>query len=220
MKSSSKKSAVKWLLGGFTALILTISLTGCSQSAEESPELEKTTDASLADTAEYVPASADGPAQNVPEPRLPVSATENSDDGAKATLEYFWEAEAFASLTGNGDSLAVVSDDSCAFCHESIDGWPKNYEDGYWSVLHGDIIVNVTEVVTSEEDDEEESVAHIYFELTEPATDFYNEEGKHLEASFDETDTQDWFAILNYDATAQIWKVEWLGLEDDVVWEE
>lgn len=221
MKSLSKKSATKWLLSSAIASTLIFTLAGCSNTEEENPKLEKTSDASVTEPTDYVPASADGPAQNVPEPRLPAVATENTEEGAQAALEYFWEAEAFASLTGQTTALISVSDDDCAFCDESIAGWSENYEDGYWSVLHGDIEVDIDRVdISPDTTGEKSSIAHIFFRLTEPATDFYDRDGNHLDASFDVVEAQEWFAVLVFDATAQLWKIEWLGLEDDVIWED
>ncbi|OAV59934.1 DUF6318 family protein [Enteractinococcus helveticum] len=212
MKSSSKKSAIKWLLGGFTAFTLTISLAGCSQTAEESPELEKTTDASLAETADYVPASADGPAQNVPEPRLPISATEKSEGGAKATLEYFWEAIDYGRLTGDTTYAELVSSDTCALCSDLISGWKRVYEEDSWAVLHGKMALKVQDVNT--EDEAKESIAGISFIMTEPAVDFY-EAGKYLEEdSFDTESSADWWAELSFDETSERWQIEWIGVED------
>src|SRR5690625_3839390 len=217
MKFSPKKSVHALSL---TALVLMAVLAGCSSEADGNPELEETTDASSPEPTEYVPASAEGPAQNVPEPRLPAVTTEDSEEGAIAALQYFWEAELYASLTGNSEPLIVVSSDECAFCTESIEGWPRNYERGYWSAMHGEIEVEVTEVVRDLEDKDSANVAHLYFELVEPPTDFYDEEGNRSEGSFDSSEKQDWLAELTYDATAQSWQVEWLGLEDAVVWED
>src|SRR5699024_12344017 len=74
------------------ARYLPVRLAGCTN--DDDVQLDDTTDASEVDPTEYIPASAEGPAQNVPEPNLPAVATENTEEGAKATLEYFWEAEA------------------------------------------------------------------------------------------------------------------------------
>src|SRR5690625_7537990 len=86
MKSSPKKSVHALSL---TAFVLVTVLAGCSSEADEGPELEETTDASSPESTEHIPASADGPAQNVPEPRLPAVDTENKEEGDRATIELF-----------------------------------------------------------------------------------------------------------------------------------
>lgn len=191
-----------------------MALTGCSNNDDESPDLGDTTDASVSDPTEYIPASEQGPAENVPEPRLPAVTTEPTEEGAQATLEYFWEAEAYASLTGDSAPLTLVSSDECNFCSESIEGWPRNYENGYWTDMHGEIEVDVTEVVVGSEDENTENVVYLSFALTEPPTDFYDETGLRTDGSFDSVEELDWLAEMVYDGTAQSWQVEWLGLEE------
>src|SRR5699024_7528270 len=100
--SLSKQPAHARIFASFAALSVTVCLAGCTN---DDVQLDETIDASDVDPTDYIPASADGPAQNVPEPNLPAVATENTEEGAKATLEYFWEAEAYASLTGETDAM-------------------------------------------------------------------------------------------------------------------
>lgn len=222
MKSSSKKSAIKWLLGGFTAFTLTISLAGCSQTAEESPELEKTTDASLTETAEYVPASADGPAQNVPEPRLPISATERSEEGALETLNYFWEAAQYLRLTGEAKPLSLISSETCDFCTTFMDDWQNNYDSGYWAAPDGEVEVSVTASWAGEEEEVNLNSVDVLFSISEPEITVYDADGQEQESASDEgsENVTEWLAILSFDATVQQWNVEWIGLEELVTWEE
>ena len=214
MKSLRKKSVHSRKLTYLTAFTMVLALAGCSNTDDESPDLEETTDASVSDPVEYIPASEDGPAENVPEPRLPAETTEHSARGAEATLKYFWDAEAYASLTGDSAPLDAVSSDSCAFCAESIEGWPSNYDQGYWSVTHGDIEVEVTETKYGVMEAEHEDVAFVYFSLKEPPTDFYDESGALLEGSFDSIERRNWIAELIYDDEEQSWIVKGLGLEE------
>src|SRR5699024_11926269 len=67
------------------ALTLCVVLAGCSN--DDDAELDETMDASEVDSAEYIPASADGPAQNVPEPKLPAVATENRSEERRVGKE-------------------------------------------------------------------------------------------------------------------------------------
>lgn len=206
------------IFASLAALTLCVVLAGCSN--DDDAELDETMDASEVDSAEYIPASADGPAQNVPEPKLPAVATENTEEGAEASFQYFWEAEEFARLTGDTSPIALASSEDCDFCAESIEGWENSYEDGYWTDIQGDLVAETTDVEIAKDDESGELVAHVYFQLHEPATDFYDDEGNRTESSFDAPEVRDWFALMQYDATAQRWQIDWLGLEDSVNWND
>lgn len=213
--SLSKQPVPARIFASLGALAISVCLAGCTN---DDVQLDETIDASEVDSTEYIPASADGPAQNVPEPNLPAVATENTEEGAKATLEYFWEAEAYASLTGETDAMTLIATDECDFCMESINDWKQSYNGGSWAVLNGDIETEISDIQT-DLDDTNKQIAHIFFQLHEPATDFYSEEGEQKDTSFDAPATNDWFALLFFDATAQRWKVEWIGLEESITWE-
>src|SRR5699024_9595605 len=116
LMSLSKQPALARILASLAALSVTVCLPG---STNDDVQLDEIIDASDVDPTEYIPASAEGPAQNVREPNLPAVATENTEEGAKATLEYFWEAEAYASLTGETDAMALIATQRCDFCKES-----------------------------------------------------------------------------------------------------
>ena len=218
MSPLMKKSVLNRFVTGLVGLILAVGLTGCSNDDDE--PLDDTIDASETESLEYVPASADGPAQNVPEPKLPAVATENTEEGAEATYEYFWEAEEYARLTGDTDPLAAVSSDECAFCQDSIEGWEDSYDNGEWTVLHGNLELDISDIKVGFGGAEDRPVAHILYRFHEPATDFYDTEGSLSDSSFEKPEVDDWFALLGYDGTAQKWKVEWLGLEEAVEWED
>ena len=204
------QSVLSRIFAGLAALSLTVILTGCSN--DDDAELGETVDASEVDSAEYVPASADGPAQNVPEPNLPAVATENTEEGAEATLKYFWEAIDYARLTGETDPIALVSHESCEFCVGLMDGWRKVYEQDSWAGIHGEMLVASPEMNTGEEERNSSKVT-ISFELTEPAADFYDDGRLLEEESFDTASTANWWTELTYDGTAQRWQVVWIGLE-------
>ncbi len=82
---------------------------------------------------EFVPASSDGPAQNVPVPEMPPAAKEQTQEGLEAALEYWWEAERYLKLTGDPDPLRAVSTDDCALCEELIKNWPAIYKADGWA---------------------------------------------------------------------------------------
>jgi len=211
MKSSPKKSVHALSL---TAFVLVTVLAGCSSEADEGPELEETTDASSPESTEHIPASADGPAQNVPEPRLPAVATENTEEGARATIEFFWRAIDHARLTGDTELLALVSHDSCEFCQDHIVGWQERYSEGNWAVLQGEIEIAIDDTLTHFDEVQEEEWVEISFELTEPAAELYVDGERDDAETLQDASTAKWVADLSFDGSAQRWNIEWLGILD------
>ena len=220
MKSLRKKSVHSRKLTYLTAFTMVLALAGCSNTDDESPDLEETSDASVSDPVEYIPASEDGPAENVPEPRLPATATELSEDGAKASVRYFWKAEEYARLSGDTEFLKLISAETCEFCEESIEGWRASYDEGVWAALHDPLEIEMTDVLVGDPESENESIGYVFFELHEPATSFYDDNGERHDESFEKPDVTDWIASLKYDGTAQKWEIDWIGLEESSDWEE
>lgn len=216
LMSFLKKQSVRTrILASLTALVLTTGLAGCSD--DDDADLEDTANASDVET-EYVPASADGPAQNVPEPSLPAVATENSEEGAEATLQYFWEAVDYARLTGETDPLALVSHESCEFCDDYIEGWQDRYRDGDWAVIHEPIEIDILESNTHFDEQQQDEWTAISYDITQPAADLYVDGEILTEESVEEVNSATWIADLSYDGTSQRWLLEWTGQheEDDV----
>lgn len=205
------------IFASLAALTLCVVLAGCSN--DDDAELDETMDASEIESAEYVPASADGPAQNVPEPKLPAVATENTEEGAEATLKYFWEAIDYARLTGETDQLQLVSSDNCEFCEGFFDDWTAAYETGQWAVTHGTVEEKISEVWLGHDQEQNVPAADISFSLLDSAVDLYNDDGHLEQTSVGSSEDTAWFAILLYDATAQRWQIDWVGLEELVEWE-
>lgn len=221
MESLSKKSATKWLLSSAIASTLIFTLAGCSNTEEENPKLEKTSDASVTEPTDYVPASADGPAQNVPEPRLPAVATENTEEGAQAALEYFWEAAQYVRLTGETKPLAQISSKDCDFCNAFIKDWETTYKEGYWAVPEGEVALSVADSWIGEDEKTGAHSADVLFSVSEPLVVVYDADGQQLEsANIDPKEDTEWFALLIFDATSQRWNVDWIGLEELVSWED
>ncbi len=67
--------------------------------------------------ADYVPASLDGPAQNVPKPVMPALAKEESREGAQAFLDYWSDAMWYAYQTGDTSYARDIISPSCEVCH-------------------------------------------------------------------------------------------------------
>lgn len=133
------------VLTTFTAALLT--LTGCTAApngtstdgpSTTSTANEKTTapstkaPPSLMVEAVYKPASAEGPAQNVPVPVLPDRAKEFSKEGLIAFAEYWYETLGYVYETGDSGHMMAVTEPgckTCAFINEPVSSW---YQEGGW----------------------------------------------------------------------------------------
>ena len=103
-------------------------------SDAESPQADGgDSDPSGADGGEYVPASADGPAKNVPKPEMPEEMKEETPEGAKAAVQYWWDTVTYLQRTGDADLLRASSDEGCDFCRTYTRSIEKIYEDGGWT---------------------------------------------------------------------------------------
>lgn len=98
---------------------------GTSASAEPSPG---------ATPADYVPASLDGPAQNVPKPVMPELGKEESLAGAQAFLDYWSDAMWYAYQTGDTTYARDIISPDCAVCMDQLDLLEEIYESGSWAI--------------------------------------------------------------------------------------
>lgn len=96
-------------------------LAGCSSGASSSPtEGGATTEQTASptrsseqsaapdtssDPRRYEPSSAEGPAKNVPIPKMPAAAKEKSTDGASAFAEYYFELINYSIETNDSEPL-------------------------------------------------------------------------------------------------------------------
>jgi hypothetical protein len=99
--------------------------SAATTSAEPGPD---------ATPADYVPASLDGPAQNVPEPVMPDLAREESREGAQAFLDYWSDAKWYAYQTGDTSYARAIINDHCEVCMGELDEIEKLYESNAWAV--------------------------------------------------------------------------------------
>lgn len=104
--------------------------SGAASSGAASPS-EPGSDATPAD---YVPASLDGPAQNVPEPVMPDLAREESRDGAQAFLDYWSDAKWYAYQTGDTSYARNIISEHCDVCMDELGEIEKLYESNAWAV--------------------------------------------------------------------------------------
>lgn len=94
--------------------------------------------------AVYKPASADGPAQNVPVPVLPDAAKEFSKEGLIAFAEYWYETLGYAFETGDPEPMMEITATGCPTCEamkQAVESW---HEEGRW-IVGGQMIVSSTD---------------------------------------------------------------------------
>lgn len=121
---------------------LCMSLTACHPSGvETSPSSTPTAPAtsevleSVPTTPTPVPASAAGPGQNIPIPRISNQGKEISEDGAVAFLYHYFDLMNYALETYDADPLTKVTSRSCLPCGQNfIDPLRANAELGHWQV--------------------------------------------------------------------------------------
>ncbi|MEF3120258.1 DUF6318 family protein [Kocuria flava] len=130
------------------ALLAALLLTGCAPgepgnddaAAPSSPgssgpaPTSSSEEGSAATTDEYVPASLEGPARNVPEPVLPALAKEESLEGAQAFLDYWSDAMWFAYQTGDTSYARNIISPHCEICMDQLDLLDEIYSSGSWAI--------------------------------------------------------------------------------------
>lgn len=104
-----------------------------SEAASSSSSSEATADKTPGSDGEYVEASADGPAQNVPKPEKPALADEESYEGAQAFLDYLADARAYAYQTGDTTLIREITDEVCDKCYDEYDDIDEIYKNGGWA---------------------------------------------------------------------------------------
>lgn len=131
--------------GGPAALVAVsaLVLAGCaggSPGSEASPDATQSSSTSAAATPTatatatpaYKPASASGPAQNVPLPVLPAVAKTETKEGAEAFSRYWFSALSYAYETGDAalfESLAPRECETCQKVTKVINDW---HSEGRW----------------------------------------------------------------------------------------
>ena len=189
------------------ALILGLVLTGCGNSDGDdegtggATSTPTTTTSTQPGEGEYVPASADGPAQNVPVPELPEEAKEQSIEGAEATLEYWWETVEYLHLTGDADPLLAVSGSDCVTCHDQAENWTSAYADDHWLTLDGKFEVRIRHSETLSNS----GSVHITYESKQPTTNVVSPQGELLEEGHVDGYSADTESLMSFDENLGHW---------------
>lgn len=109
--------------------------SGSSSSATGStPSPSPVATAVPSSTPVYRPATAQGPAQNVPVPVLPEKAKEFSKAGLIAFAEHWYETLSYAYETGDVAPMQLISAPDCPSCERVKASVDSRYGDGGWLV--------------------------------------------------------------------------------------
>lgn len=198
-------------------LISVLILAGCGSNSSGGDGQDGQTTTPSAETStttgidEYVPASADGPAQNVPVPELPDAAREQTEEGAEATLEYWWDAFGYLYLTGDAAPLTEVSGESCVFCENFVELIPQMYDEQGWFVLEDSYRIE------SFEADVLEPNRKVIFEqnLVQPKSEYFDQDGTRIEEESTEGADIHLKTLIGYSSE----RGQWTVLESTVVQE-
>ncbi|OFR90967.1 hypothetical protein HMPREF2863_05610 [Micrococcus sp. HMSC067E09] len=167
----------------------------------ESPDADDS-DPNGEDTGEYVPASADGPAKNVPKPVMPEEMKEETPEGAKAAVQYWWDTVTYLQRTGDSDLVRASSDEDCDFCRAYAHSIEKIYEDGGWT---SGSEVEVTSALTGVIDKDRKLLQVTTLLDVEGLTTFKSN------GSIDETQSEEsygdspWITNVKFDEESQRW---------------
>lgn len=126
------------------ALALSACSAGNAESPTPSPSVSATASSAKDSTSasptpskknEYKPASAAGPAENVPVPKMPKEAKKNTEEGAAAFTEYYFELINYTGESTMTKSIKDVTSRSCKECAVSIiDPAEESSSIGEWQV--------------------------------------------------------------------------------------
>ncbi len=204
--------ATAFVLGTLGIALIGV-LTGCSPSQADETHEAPSPHVTALDEQEFVAASADGPAQNVPKPVLPDAVQDNSAEGARATVEYFWQAVDYGRLTGETEPIAQVAHYVCESCNQLIYKWEQIYADGAWAVLATETRVKITEIQQNYSEERDEEWTAVFFEMAEPASEFYQDGVLDQDASTEGATSGGWWVEMVYDTDGQQWEIDWLDYD-------
>ena len=117
-------------------------LSGCSGSDDPGADAAQSPSPSVSESvspspspspsATYKPASAEGPAENVPLPVMPEEAKVESKEGLIAFARYWYELVNYGYETGDVGPVKAVSGPDCTDCIRYLDVVDRGYRDDDW----------------------------------------------------------------------------------------
>ncbi|WP_336710840.1 DUF6318 family protein [Arthrobacter sp. USHLN218] len=120
-----------------------LALTACGGDAEGQPDPTASPATSAAAetptptpsaSPSYKPASADGPAENVPFPKMPEEARERTKAGLEAFTRYWYDLLNYAYESGDVSPIREITETSCKRCGDITQNIEEWHENGRWQV--------------------------------------------------------------------------------------
>lgn len=105
-----------------------------SSSAGAEPSASGSATASASASAEYKPATADGPAENVPVPEMPAVAKEHTKEGYEAFVRYWVDLVNYSNESGTTEIITSLTNRNCGSCKNIIGTVEYNADNGRWMV--------------------------------------------------------------------------------------
>lgn len=162
------------------------------------------------DGGEYVPASADGPAKNVPKPEMPEEMKEETPEGAKAAVQYWWETLYYLQRTGDAEPMLAVSSKDCNYCARYSEFMSDLYKNGHW---HSGSSPEVESTLIATLDKEKRAVAATSL-ISFGEGIHYLEDGSTKEEDTRESVEDDpWMIDLRFNPDRARWDVTWVSYE-------
>lgn len=191
--------------------VLALSLCGCVSETSDNPQSNQSATATESSASsrtstttptpkakKYHPATANGPARNVPVPDMTSEATKNTESGAAAFAEYYLELINFVVETNNAEPIKPVTTRQCEYCGEAlIDAAALGRKLGVWQVggkHHG-------KVMDSYKPTKDRASVTIKYWIS--ASTVYREPNK-IDSEFEKTGQQEMILDLVYNGRWQV----------------
>ncbi|WP_298710373.1 DUF6318 family protein [Micrococcus sp. 2A] len=163
--------------------------------------------ASATASGPYVPASAEGPAQNVPKPVMPEVMKEETQEGAEAAVKYFWETVYYMQQTGDAGLEQEISGPTCKFCEHHKNSIMKLHGDGGWMVSE---TATIHSAITRPSKNGYTSTILLNMSKEE----FFEKSGDEIAVSMsDSEDKAPWIAQSRYDKDLGHWTIAEMAYE-------
>ncbi|WP_102159439.1 DUF6318 family protein [Zhihengliuella halotolerans] len=157
-----------------------LALSACAGDDGTTTEPSASTSSSSAAPSSSTPpepkkATPEGPAQNLVPPELPEEAKEFSEEGFKAFIEYWFEAQNYGLATGDGSYVEEISLEDCVFCESTLN-MIENLANGEGQVWLVGGEMEATDIVAKLHG-EPSDVQRAYLTLRQFSGDIYDENG-------------------------------------------
>ncbi len=134
LRTSALATSALLLIAGCAGTPSADTSSAASGSSAESATPTPTPTATPTPTPSYKPASAEGPAENVPVPVMPAAAKEHTEEGYKAFVEYWVALVNHAHQTRTTDVIAPFTSSKCGSCQNILGSSEYMMTQGKWMV--------------------------------------------------------------------------------------